>query len=418
MRSAAFLLIFAFSLTAFQASPLHAADAELVAVMDLQPVEARPAEALAITNQLRTHLLKTGKFTLVDRSQMEEILKEQALQQTGCTSEECAVQVGKLLGVRKIVAGSVTKLSDQLWQVSVLVLDVETAQTLQAETETYEGNLLTVIRGGVPDLAARLAGTGRPPATPVAISPPATAAPKAGDIFREPITGMEFVYVPGGEYEQGCGIWTSDCFPDEKPTRQVRLSPFWIGKTEVTQGQWKRVTGSNPAKFQKGDDYPVEQVSWNDAQEFIKQLNAQSGQTYRLPTEAEWEFACRAGGKPVKYGTRTGELSASLAKYDSLDGAVRTGSFAPNGLGLHDMSGNVREWTQDVYSAKAYQSGLVADPNYQGSGAHRVYRGGGWDGIPRLARCSVRSRGSPSKSASDLGFRLLRTPQVSGSLPP
>jgi formylglycine-generating enzyme required for sulfatase activity len=222
---------------------------------------------------------------------------------------------------------------------------------------------------------------------------------------------MEFVYVAGGEYEQGCGAWTNDCQEDEKPTRRVKLSPFWMGRTEVTQGQWKRIMDSNPSYLKKGDDYPVERVSWNDAQQFIARLNAQSrGVTFRLPTEAEWEYACRAGGKPVTYGTATGQLNTSLAKYDSGDGTAAVGSYPPNNLGLHDMSGNVWEWVQDVYNDKAYQSGSTSDPVNERSGAHRVLRGGGWFNVPRLVRCSFRDGVDPGDRNVYLGFRLARTP--------
>jgi formylglycine-generating enzyme required for sulfatase activity len=418
-------LVLALMLARVALMPLHAAEEELVAVMDLTPQGSRPEEALAVTNQLRTQLLKTGKFTLVDRSQMEAILDEQAFQQTGCTSEECAVQVGKILGVRKIVSGSVTKLSEQLWQVSLLMLDVESAKTLRAETETYEGSLVTVIRAGVPDLAARLAGAAAaapPPPAPAPAQQQAAVAPtQPGTLWREPITGMEFVHVPGGEYEQGCHTQAGECDDDERPSRRVRLSPFWIGKTEVTQGQWSRVMGSNPSGFKNGDDYPVENVSWNDVQEFIQRLNSRTPEVrFRLPSEAEWEYACRAGGKPIEYGTQGGEISRRTVNYgkdvccegDASDGYLNTapvGSFAGNGLGLHDMSGNVWEWVQDVYDRKAYQSGATSDPIYQGSGALRVLRGGGWSSRPRGVRCSVRGRYEPDDRSVNLGFRLAGT---------
>jgi formylglycine-generating enzyme required for sulfatase activity len=409
MRPLVLVLNLLTTLAFVSAVPLRAADEELVAVMDLVSQGARPEEAAAITNQLRTQLLKTGKFTLVDRSQIDAILKEQALQQTGCTSDECAVQVGKILGVRIIVSGNVTKLSDQVWQISVLMLDVESAKTLRAETETYEGSLVTVIRTGVPDLAARLAGIGAPaPAQQAAIT-----GPQQDAYWRDPITGIEFVYVPGGEYEQGCGSWTSDCLDSEKPTRRVRLSAFWLGKTEATQGQWKKVMGKNPSNFKKGDDYPVEQVSWNEVQEFVTRLNTRSpGVSFRLPSEAQWEYACRGGGKALKHGTQTGDLNPSLAKYGSQDGTVRVGTFAPNGLGLYDMAGNVREWTQDVYSDRTYSSDssdVSSDPINAGSGLYRMVRGGSWSSEPRHLRCSNRRSDAPSNSGDYLGFRLART---------
>jgi hypothetical protein len=211
---------------------------ELIAVLDLSPQGARPEEAVALTEQLRAELLKTGQFTLVDRSQMDSILEEQAFQQAGCTSQECAVQVGRILGIRKIVSGRVTKISDQLWQVSVLLLDVESAETLRAETAVHEGGLAPLLRAEIPKLAAQLAMVERPtagppqpqaaapppaptalvqppavPATPTvpeqaaAVRTPALGAPPQVQTWREPITGIEFVYVPGGEYEQGCGAW-------------------------------------------------------------------------------------------------------------------------------------------------------------------------------------------------------------------
>lgn len=265
-----------------------------------------------------------------------------------------------------------------------------------------------LLLGGVLVLAAALAAARPEPMVP--------AVPLAGGIWREPITGMELVYMPGGEYEQGCGAWTSDCQDDERPTRKVRLSPFWLGKTEVTQGQWKAIMGGNPAFFQKGDDYPVEQVSWGEAKEFIRRLNTMSEQgKFRLPSEAEWEYACRAGGHQVTYGTQTGQLNISLANY-SLGRSVAVGRYPANALGLFDMTGNVWEWTEDVYDGGAYTAGPANDPIHRGSGATRVLRGGGWSNDPRSARCSFRNGyaaairdGGPALSIHATGLRLVRT---------
>ncbi len=127
--------------------------------------------------------------------------------------------------------------------------------------------------------------------------------PSVGKIWKEPVTGMEFVWVPGGCYEMGCGNWTSDCFRDEKPVHEVCVDGFWMGKTEVTQGQWKQIMGENPAWFKKGDNYPVEKVRWPEVEKFAKKLSSLSTDAYkfRFPTEAEWEYAARSGGKPEKY---------------------------------------------------------------------------------------------------------------------
>ena len=136
-----------------------------------------------------------------------------------------------------------------------------------------------------------------PPTLSRAATQPATVAkddrlaPQQGDVITDPITGMELVYIPKGCFQMG----SENGSDDEKPVHEVCVDGFWMGKYEVTQGQWKKIMGENPAHFQKGDDYPVEQVSWKDAQKFISKLNQQSGKKYRLPTEAEWEYAACAG---------------------------------------------------------------------------------------------------------------------------
>ena len=255
----------------------------------------------------------------------------------------------------------------------------------------YFYRIRAVVLGQLPEDFGIKRPTRGDAATDPGVAAAAIRAEPSSRVWREPITDMEFVAIPGGTYEQGCGSWTSGCYDDENPVRTVRISPVWLGKTEVTQGQWKKVMGSNPSSFTMGDDYPVEKVSWADAQDFIRRLNAQSrGVTFRLPTEAEWEYACRAAGKPVAYGTRTGQLDSNLAKYNSSDGTVAVGSFPPNGLGLHDMTGNVEEWTQRVHSDTAY-------------------RGGGWDGRPRSIRCSFRGVDVWAARVSYRGIRLART---------
>jgi len=236
----------------------------------------------------------------------------------------------------------------------------------------------------------------------------AAAPPQPGSVWREPITGMEFVWVPGGTFEMGCGSWDRDCSGDEKPAHQVTVSGFWLGKTEVTQGQWTRIMGSNPSDTKKGDMYPVERVSWNDAQQFISKLNSlSSGVSFRLPREAEWEYACRAGGKQQVYGTQSGEMSsvtgntAEAAK----NSTTAVAGYPPNGLGLFDMSGNVWEWVQDAY--QGYSGAPATDPVVE-SGASRVSRGGGWNNSARRARCSDRNLNGLSSYSGNLGFRLAR----------
>ena len=222
---------------------------------------------------------------------------------------------------------------------------------------------------------------------------------------NNPIADMEFVQIPAGEFR--IGSESEEAFYLEEPVTRVRISRgFWLGKYEVTQGQWQAVMGSNPSFFDEcGPDCPVENVSWEDAQEFIRRLNAAVGEErYRLPTEAEWEYAARAGTS----GDRYGNLDA-IAWYsgNSGDRTHPVGRKAPNAWGLYDMLGNVWEWTQDWYGD--YPGGSVTDPQGSASGSERVFRGGSWGNNARSCRASYRINYSPGIRDYDLGFRLLRT---------
>ena len=252
------------------------------------------------------------------------------------------------------------------------------------------------------------------------------------------IADMEFVRVPAGEFLMGST--SEEASAREQPLTRVRISRgFYLGKYEVTQAEWQAVMGSNPSVFDEcGPDCPVEGVSWEDAQEFIGKLNATVGvERYRLPTEAEWEYAARAGTKtdtpagdldivgrnnvPLLDGIAWygGNSGVSYAEgYDCSDwgekqyassrcGTHPVGQKAPNAWGLYDMLGNVWEWVGDWYGA--YPGGAVTDPRGPGSGEGRVYRGGGWIGTARVCRAPDRSASLPGDRYDGLGFRLLRT---------
>ena len=217
--------------------------------------------------------------------------------------------------------------------------------------------------------------------------------------------GQKFVLIQPGSFEMG----SNSGYSDEKPVHRVTISkPFYLQSTEVTQGQWRAVMGSNPSNF-KGDDLPVEQVSWNDAQEFIRKLNAKEGSDkYRLPTEAEWEYAARAGSQSKYcFGDDAGRLG-DYAWYDSNSGnkTHAVGQKKPNGWGLYDMHGNVWEWVQDWKAS--YSSGSSTDPSGPSSGSVRVFRGGGWNDPARYCRSASRGWGDPGFRSIYLGFRLAR----------
>ena len=222
--------------------------------------------------------------------------------------------------------------------------------------------------------------------------------------FTDSKTGMEFVFVKGGCYQMGDTF--GDGARDEKPVHEVCLDDFYMGKYEVTQAEYKKIMGSNPSKSKKGDRYPVEQVSWEDAQEFIQKLNRRTGKSFRLPTEAEWEYAARSGGRKEKYSG--GNSIESVAWYYGNSGGSthRVGQKQANGLGLHDMSGNVWEWCQDRYGKDYYSKSPRKNPKGPGSGSHRVYRGGSWLSIPSLVRAAYRYRDLPWLRIANVGFRL------------
>ena len=231
--------------------------------------------------------------------------------------------------------------------------------------------------------------------------------------------GMEFVYIEPGTFMMGSPSNESGRGSNENQHKVTLTRGFYMQTTEVTQGQWKKVMGNNPSKFKNGDDYPVEQVSWNDVQEFIKKLNQKEGRNkYRLPTEAEWEYACRAGSTtPFSFGRC---LSTDQANYNGnypLDGCskgeyrektVSVASFSPNEWGLYDMHGNVWEWCQDRFGD--YSSDSVTDPKGPSWwSSNRVLRGGSWDNNARYCRSANRYSISPGYRYFYLGFRLSRT---------
>ncbi len=235
--------------------------------------------------------------------------------------------------------------------------------------------------------------------------------PRQGATVIEPSTGMEFVWVPGGTYEMGCGSWSSEhCYGDAMPVHQVVLKGFWVGKCEVTQGQWQGLMGSNPSDFSScGADCPVERVSWEDVQGFIRKLNGRVDGPFRLLTEAEWEYACRSGGKEEKY---CGGANADMVAWHSGNSGRKThpvGKKLPNGLGLYDMSGNVFEWVSDWYSDNYYVNSPRDNPQGPSSGSARVVRGSGWHYGPAFVRSAARYGGLPSNRRNSLGFRLART---------
>ena len=223
------------------------------------------------------------------------------------------------------------------------------------------------------------------------------------------VNGVSFkmVKVAGGTFQMGAtSEQGSDASDDEKPVHSVTLSDYWIGETEVTQALWQAVMGSNPSWFTGDSQLPVENVSWNDCQTFIQTLNELTGQSFRLPTEAEWEFAARGGISTLGYKYASSNTVGDVAWYkdNSSSKTHPVATKSPNELGLYDMSGNVWEWCQDWYGS--YSSSAQTDPVGPSSGSSRVPRGGSWFINAGGCRVAARNGYTPSIRSSDLGLRL------------
>ncbi|MFA5292139.1 MAG: SUMF1/EgtB/PvdO family nonheme iron enzyme [Phycisphaerae bacterium] len=229
--------------------------------------------------------------------------------------------------------------------------------------------------------------------------------------------GMKLVLLPVDKFIMGSPL-SEERTPDESPQHEVKISKrLYIGVYEVTQKQFKDVTGRNPSDFRGNDNLPVEQVSWNDANEFCMKLSLKEqkkGGYYRLPTEAEWEYACRAGTDTAFNNRQNGLQEVRKICWCSYDGrpggARRTkpvGSFTPNTWGLYDMSGNVWEWCQDWYDENYYSQSPSVDPHGPDSGQYRVLRGGSWYDTPKDCRSAKRYYLKPDNSRDRIGFRVV-----------
>lgn len=245
--------------------------------------------------------------------------------------------------------------------------------------------------------------------TPAVSSAPAVTLPSGEKTFTNSI-GMEFVLIPAGEFDMGSQKSEKDRRDAEGPVHKVKISKaFYLGKFEVTQKQWREIRGNNPSYF-KGDNLPVERVSWNDIQDFIKKLNEkESTNKYRLPSEAEWEYAARAG-TTTRYSF--GDEESKLGDYawysaNSVDKPHDVGQKKPNPWGLYDMHGNVFEWVQDKWNNN-YDGAPTDGSSWEENGSGRVNRGGGYDLFAGYCRSAVRGGGLPGLRHSVLGFRLLR----------
>ncbi|MCW5200380.1 SUMF1/EgtB/PvdO family nonheme iron enzyme [Desulfobulbus sp. F4] len=246
-----------------------------------------------------------------------------------------------------------------------------------------------------------------PEPMPAVVSDPEAKQPQQGDLLINKASGIEFVYVPGGCFKMGSAVGEKGRFIWEGPMHEVCLNGFWIGKYEVTQEQWQKIMGDNPSGFSRGGQYPVENVSWEDTQEFLNRLNERSAKVYRLPTEAEWEYTCRAGGTAKYCG---GDNPDVLAWHEENSGKKThpAGRKLPNAFSVHDMSGNVWEWCGDKFDKDYYAAGGVRNnPRGPSGEGERVVRGGSAGSRVHNCRAAFRYKNWPDYQENLIGFRVV-----------
>jgi len=234
---------------------------------------------------------------------------------------------------------------------------------------------------------------------------PLSPNPQQGTVLENSV-GIKLVWIRAGEFEMG----SDDGESHERPIHTVKITKgYYMGIYEVTQEQYRKVMGTNPSGFKGDDNLPVETVSWNDAVRFCEKLSQKEGKTYRLPTEAEWEYACRAGrtgkycsgGSEAQFGDYAWYLQNSGKKTHPV------GTLKPNAWGLYDMYGNVWEWCGDWYGE--YSSAAVTDPQGPSKALSRILRGGSWESGPSRCRSANRSRITPGGRLNFFGFRIVVT---------
>jgi sulfatase modifying factor 1 len=392
------LILLCFLVLAIFPSLSSAKELPKVAVWDLEPMNTPAAHARQLTSFVVSEITKLKKYEVYSQENVRTLAGWTAERmQLGCTDTKCLTALGQM-DIAKLISGSVGKIGKR-YTVSLNLFDTQNPRAENAISKTCESEdeLIELIQASVRELLGES---------------PATLAKTASGEYRDPTTGMEFILVKGGCFEMGDAFVVGN--PDERPGHEVCVKDFLLGKYEVTQGQWRRVMGGNPSHFQVGDDIPVDTVSWNDAQDFIRRLNQMSGKSYRLPTEAEWEYAARSGGKREKWAGTNREFELRDYAWFSGNSGSEThpvGQKKPNGLGLYDMSGNVWEWVNDWYDKDYYRNSPKNDPPGPSGGQHKMLRGGSWEHYWVGVRTPVRLGLDAPARGITLGFRLGLSPR-------
>ena len=375
--------------------PVIAMAQKKVAVMEVKAYEGvKPMHAIMIRGGMETAVGNAKGYEVYDRSNFEAIMQEQNFQRSGAVKDTDIKRLGEIAGVQYIIVPEAAVDGNEVY-INVRMLDVETGKFGGIHDKLCQCNAAD-IKQACEELGAELFGSG---STVLATNP---------NYLTITVNGVSFdmASVKGGSFVMGCT--GGDCYKNELPTHRVTLSSYYIGVYEVTQDLWKAVMEEDAPCKRQGDKLPVVSVNWNNAQAFIRKLNSLTGRNFRLPTEAEWEYAAKGGAKSkgCKYsGSNTaGEVAWTK---DNSDRMQPVGTKKPNELGVYDMSGNVWEWCYDLYAN--YSDGEQTNPTGPSVGSKRCVRGGAYTTTVEANSCRVRHRAytNPDEPYSDVGFRLV-----------
>lgn len=351
-----------------------------------------------------------------DRVDMAMINKEHDFQRTGMVSDDDIKKIGEMTGASSIVVAEAAAYGTDRIIIAAKIINIETGRIENSTRPKVSSMDDDGMDRACKDVVTELLG--KPSAT--SGSSRGGGSAQQGQNYTETAFGinMRMVYVEGGTFTMGCtGDQSNECENNESPNRVTTVGSFYIGMLEVTQSQWEKVMGTSiyqqrdkantSSIYGAGADYPMYYVSWEEAKEFCARLSRQTGKTYSLPTEAEWEYAARGGKKNEGAKYSGGWSIDDVAWYygNSDNSTHMCGTKRPNVLGIYDMSGNVLEWCEDWYGT--YLNYDSDNPKGASSGSDRVLRGGSWSHSARYCRVATRYIGSPGYRNSIIGFRVV-----------
>lgn len=434
------ITIFSCLIAIFLSSPVFAK--QKLAVMDLEATFGiDEGMAYAMSDVLRDAIHSQGEYEVLSKEDLDALARRTSLQiQAGeCTDSQCLADLGKALGSKYMVYGTISKVGST-YSISLRLLDTE-GENAGVKNRINERCICNddELFDTVIDAATKIMGSKQSPSQdkvkaksfltplPVATKLPFKKTPKpTGASWIEPNTNMTFLKIKGDCFKMGSSWPESGGEYDESPKHKVCVDDFYIAKYEVTQGQWEKTMGNNPSYLQHSS-YPVNKISWQDTQEFITKLNNATGLLFRLPSEAEWEFSARAGTNTNNYWGNSVDATCKYAnvldksaqsskdptfKCDDLNESLSlVGYYKPNEFGLHDMMGNVWEWCQDWYGPDYYKISPERNPGGPKDGLEKVLRGGSFlDKGKRghlVLRSAERWSKKPDYKSYKIGFRLI-----------